>query len=151
MQKEKIINNKKLAKCINYAIEAHKEQKDYSGIPYIVHLVSVMNGVDTVDEKIVAILHDIIEDTEISDLKLATELNLPIYISKAIYAITHIKNESNEEYIKRVKNNKLATKVKIADLQHNMDLTRMINLDQDLVDRLNKKHVSAYKQLMSEE
>jgi len=145
-----ILNNNKLAECIYYAIEKHGKQKDYSGIPYIVHLISVTNMMENKKEKIVAVLHDIIEDTNINELQLISDLDLPAEIIDAITAITHRKNESNSEYIDRVRKNSLASKVKLADLKSNMDLTRMKDFDQELIDRLNKKHVAAYRQLIGE-
>jgi len=140
-----------LSNCIKYALEKHKDQTDYSNIPYVVHLISVMNGVNSEEEKIVAILHDILEDTSVTSEQLINDLGFTIQqldIVNAIIAITHIENEPNSDYIDRVKANKLATKVKIADLKHNMDLTRMKDLDEELVTRLNKKHVAAYRRLV---
>jgi len=141
------MDNKKLAECIYYAIEKHGEQKDYSGIPYIVHLISVMNKLDTIEEKIAAILHDIIEDTNVTADDLRRDLKLQNSTVDAIIHLTHFKNEPNEEYIERVKHNSLATKIKMEDLKHNMNLTRMLDLDEKLVHRLNEKHVRAYRQL----
>jgi len=76
-----------------------------------------MNSVVYEDEKIVAILHDIVEDTPIGVPDLEKDLELPKRIIDAIVAMTHFVNEPNSDYIQRVKENDLATRVKLADLK----------------------------------
>lgn len=111
---------------IDLANKYHHKQVDKSGLPYILHPLHVMNNVSGIEAKIVAILHDIIEDTPltIEDLMIhGFDLN----IVDAIDIITKIKGEHYDDYLKRVKDNELARIVKIADLSHNMDISRLAN------------------------
>ena len=110
------------AKSIAYI--AHAGQKDKAGNPYIDHPRTVASKMDTDEEKAVAWLHDVVEDTEwtLDDLK--TE-DFPESVLEAVELLTHGKNKPYMEYILRIKNNPLARKVKIADLSHNVDLSRL--------------------------
>ena len=105
--------------AFNLACDKHSEAKDKNGDPYILHPKYVSDKFDVLDFKIVAILHDIVEDTDVSleDLK---KLNFPNKIIKAIDAITRRENEAYFDYILRVKNNGIARLVKIEDLKHNL-------------------------------
>ena len=92
---------------------------------------------DTLESKIVAVLHDAIED---SDLKITdlVQQGFPDFIVKAIAAITKLDGEAYEDYILRVKSNAIARKVKIADLTHNMDISRIANPTEKDFQRLEK-------------
>ena len=113
-----------LEKAIAFAATKHSGQLDKSGVPYILHCLSVMNKCyPNVGAMVVAVLHDTMEDTnatgaEINDL-------CGTYIALAVRAITKDKNEDYDAYLERVKSNQLATTVKIADLEHNMEPSRM--------------------------
>ncbi|NUN64306.1 GTP pyrophosphokinase [Pseudanabaena biceps] len=115
-----------LALAIKIAHQAHAGQLDKAGKPYIAHPLTVMAQMDTVESKIVAVLHDAIEDSalKISDL---VRQGFPTYITDEIAAITKVDGEIYEEYIVRVKSNAIARQVKIADVSHNMDLSRIAN------------------------
>ncbi|MCK5129854.1 MAG: GTP pyrophosphokinase [Clostridiales bacterium] len=108
------------------AARAHKDQLDKSGAPYIDHPAMVMHMVRGKNNKVVALLHDTVEDTDVTITKLA-QLGFPDKIISAVDAITKRKGEPEEDYIVRVKGNKIALTVKIADLEHNADLTRISN------------------------
>ena len=108
------------------ATEAHKEQIDKAGKPYISHCQAVAAQLNTTEEKIVGWLHDVVEDTNITFSDLEKE-GIPEYLIEAIKAITKISGESYKQYIKRVKENKIALSVKIADMRHNCDLSRIAN------------------------
>lgn len=113
----------KLKTALLIAKLAHNGQVDKAGVDYMNHVYTVINGVKKKKEKIVAALHDVVEDTFVTtdDLK-------NIFSKKIIDAVDHIthrKNESYVDYIKRVKQNKIARKVKLADLTHNMDYSRL--------------------------
>jgi (p)ppGpp synthase/HD superfamily hydrolase len=108
---------KKIAK------KAHAGQTDRAGVDYIKHVQAVAKGVSGKAE-IVAWLHDVLEDSHFteSDLKKA---GISDEILKAVIAITKIEGEDYNSYLKRVKANKLARIVKISDMKHNMDLSRL--------------------------
>ena len=122
-----------LSKAIEIAIETHHQQRDKAGELYIYHPFNVMMNIKNEDKifelkcKIVAMLHDVLEDTK--DIS-ATESLLNTYIDseliECIRLLTKEKKGYNEkEYFKRIKENPIARTVKIADLTHNMDLSRL--------------------------
>lgn len=113
----------KLAELI--ATGAHYGQVDKGGSPYIGHPAAVASLVFTNEEKITAWLHDVVEDTDITCNDL-----YPLFggeITDAIDAVTRRKGEDRQVYLNRVKANSIARKVKIADLTHNSDLSRIKN------------------------
>jgi (p)ppGpp synthase/HD superfamily hydrolase len=110
----------KIAKEI--ATIAHKDQIDKAGKPYIRHLEAVASKVIGTEEKTVAWLHDIFEDTDFSHEQLS--VFFPRSIVEAVEALTKRPGESYEDYLRRIAENPLAIKVKMADLDHNTDLTR---------------------------
>lgn len=115
-----------LDKAIEIAHIAHKGQLDKAGKSYIGHPLRVMNNVETVEEKIVGILHDAVEDSDLTldDLKVAGFSDV---IIEAIDAITKREGEKRKDYLNRVMNNKIALRVKIADMTDNMDISRISN------------------------
>jgi len=127
-----------LNEAIRMATEAHAGQLDKIGRPYIEHPIAVMNMLDSQDEKIVAVLHDTIEDTDLTvhDLYRA----FPNYIVEAVIAITRLKGESSLDYLTRVANNSLARAVKKKDMAHNMSYERLMKLDKETRDRLIQKY-----------
>lgn len=115
-----------LNRAIKLAEIAHEGQLDKGGKPYIEHCIRVMNNVNTVEEKIVAVLHDVFEDTPYP-LKYLLAQGYSIEIYNALDAITKRKCEPYNNYILRIINNKLALIVKLADMEDNMNLTRINN------------------------
>lgn len=116
------MNNYELA--LKIATEAHKGQVDKAGVPYINHPLTVASLVDTEEEKIVALLHDTIEDTNITEQDLLN-YGFSNKIIEAVKLLTHNKNVPYMVYVAKIKDNELARKVKIADLTHNSDLSRL--------------------------
>ena len=106
------------------AIAMHDKQKDKGGAPYILHPIHVAEQMKTEEETIVALLHDVVEDTSVtlSDLQYLGFSDEVVY---AVDAITKRDGEKWKDYIDRVKENRIARKVKIADLNHNSDLSRL--------------------------
>lgn len=113
-----------LKEAIALAHRAHEGQVDKGGHPYIGHPLRVMAAVEDGETKIVAVLHDAIED---SDLSLAdlTAAEFPPRITQALDAITKRAGEDYEAYLQRVMANPLALGVKIADMEDNCDLSRI--------------------------
>lgn len=124
-------------KALEIAIKAHKGQRDLAGVDYIEHPKAVANLVNSDEEKAVAYLHDVLEDTYITEKDLL-QMGIPNNIVLAVKVLTKEKNEPYTKYIERVKENKLASTVKIADLQHNMNLSRIANPSKRDYERLEK-------------
>ena len=136
-----------LAKAVTIALEAHKEATDKAGMPYTGHIMRVMQAGRTYDEKIVGVLHDLVEDTHWTFDKLLEE-GFPTYIVDALRCVTKISDdEPYEEFIKRVKTNPLAVAVKLNDLTDNMDIRRLPDLTDKDVQRL-RKYLQAYRLLV---
>lgn len=117
------MDSKYIKMALDIATTAHEGQLDKGGHPYIEHPVAVASFVKTDEEKTVAYLHDVVEDTNVTLADLAAD-GFPEEIVTAVDAISQRDGESDEDYIERVKLNDLALHVKIADLKHNSDLSR---------------------------
>ncbi|MBP0019585.1 MAG: GTP pyrophosphokinase [Cyanobacteria bacterium SBLK] len=115
-----------LEKAIALAKKAHAGQIDKAGKPYINHPLRVMTALEGLDEKIVGVLHDTIED---SDLTLADldRFGFPDSIIQAIDSLSKRPQENYDDYLTRVMGNPLALKVKIADMTDNANLNRIAN------------------------
>ena len=138
-----------LEKAIEIANEAHKGQYDKAGNDYIGHPLRVMDMGKTEDEKIVGVLHDVIEDTDWTFEALVAE-GFSEEIIAALRCVTKTsENENYDDFIERVKKNPLAVAVKINDLTDNMDIRRLPYLSDKDVKRL-KKYLKAYKKLIGE-
>ena len=137
--------NSLLEKAFQIAIDAHKGQTDKAGAPYIFHPIRVSNRCSTDDERIVALLHDTIEDTEVTAEYLLME-GLPRNIVDAILSVTRNEDENYEDFIKRSRLNPIGRQVKLHDLEDNMDITRLNELTEKDLYRLNK-YIKAYKYL----
>lgn len=124
-------------KALEIAKKAHRLQVDKSGIDYILHPMKVASLVNTDEERAVAYLHDVIEDTDITSNDLLRE-GIPVNIVEAVVVLTKNKAYTYKQYLERVKKNELAKVVKIADLQHNSDISRLKNITQKDLDRLEK-------------
>ena len=123
--------------AIEVAIEGHKGRKDRYGEPYILHPLRVMMKMNTREEKITAVLHDIIEDTDMT-LDELRKKGFPENILTAIDCLSKREGEEYEAYIERARSNPIALRVKIADLEDNMDLRRIKTMTLKDVDRLSK-------------
>ena len=138
-----------LERAIQIATEAHKGQFDKAGREYIGHPIRVMEMGKTEDEKIVGVLHDVIEDTDWTFERLEAE-GFSQEIINALRCVTKTsENENYDDFIDRVKKNPLAAAVKINDLTDNMDIRRLPYLSDKDVKRL-KKYLKAYKRLTGE-
>lgn len=130
--------------------EYHKGQVDKAGVDYFSgHITSVVNGVNTLEEKTVAYLHDTAEDTKLTYVDLMV-LDFSDRVINAVIALTKDKKESYKDYLKRVKANELATAVKLSDLTNNMDLSRLKQITEVDKKRL-EKYKKAYKYLKEQD
>jgi len=138
----------KNAMCIAY--EAHKDAMDKTGVPYIYHPVHLAEQMDNETACCAALLHDVVEDTNLTfdDLKARGVSDRVIDV---VRLLTHDVNEEYMDYIRRIKEsgNMDAMKIKLADLRHNSDITRLRSPGQEVLKRV-EKYMAAYEMLMSE-
>ena len=135
-----------LERAIEIATEAHRGQFDKAGNDYIQHPLRVMAAGKTTNEKIVGVLHDVVEDTDWTFERLAAE-GFSSEVVEALQCVTKLsESEPYDKFIARVKTDKLAVAVKLNDLTDNMDIRRLPYLSDKDVKRL-KKYLKAYKQL----
>ncbi|NPV10470.1 MAG: phosphohydrolase [Ignavibacteria bacterium] len=132
-----------LEKALEIAINAHKGQKDKAGMEYILHPIRVMLRGETEIEKICGILHDVIEDSNLTFEDLRNEGFSEEVISVLKLLTKESENEDYDKFIERVKQNPIAVKVKINDLLDNLDITRLKELNDRDLKRLNK-YLKAY-------
>lgn len=135
----------KVFKALNLAQFAHKNQVDKSGNEYILHPISVAAAMSKEEEIIVALLHDTIEDSDVT-LDSIREM-FGETIAQAIDSLTHREGEDYFDYIARIKTNPLAQKVKLSDLANNMNLSRLDSVTEKDLNRV-KKYIKAYKFLL---
>ena len=135
-----------LERAVEIAVEAHSGQYDKAGCEYISYPMRVMEAGNTVNEKIVGVLHDVVEDSAWTFEQLASE-GFSSEIIEALRCLTKITaDEPYDKYIARIRKNPLAIAVKLNDLTDNMDIRRLPYISDKDVKRL-KKYLKAYKQL----
>ncbi len=135
-----------LERAVEIAREAHWGQLDKSGEEYIGHPLRVMAAGATLEEKIVGVLHDVVEDSSWT-LGMLSDEGFSQEVIDALRCLTKLpEGESYDKYIARIKSNPLAVAVKLNDLSDNMDIRRLPYLSDKDVKRL-KKYLKAYKQL----
>jgi (p)ppGpp synthase/HD superfamily hydrolase len=130
-----------LARAISIAAVGFQDKFDKAGRPYILHCLRVMDKMETDEEKIVAILHDTIEDGVCTLNDLINE-KFSQNVLFSLILLTHEKEDSYDDYIKKISTDSLATKVKLADLKDNSDITRLKGLTKKDFDRMEKYHRS---------
>jgi hypothetical protein len=128
-----------LGKAIAIAAQAHQDQKDRAGLPYILHPLRVMQQMDNENEKIAATLHDVIESTSWTLEQLKTA-GFSKEVLKIVECLTRDAEEPYESYIDRVSEDSIATKIKLADLEDNMDLRRLPELTDENLNWLKEYH-----------
>ena len=135
-----------LEKAIEIAARAHAGQRDKEGLPYILHPLRVMAGVQGTEAKIVAVFHDVIEDTPVTADDLRRE-GFPEAIIASVLCVTHRQDEPYADYVVRCKGNEVARLVKLSDLEDNSRLSRTIlrleRIEHDLA-RI-RQYVLSYK------
>lgn len=132
-------------KALYIMLKAHRGQKDKGGKPYFLHPLRVSKQLSNKKEKIVALLHDVLEDSNFTIDDLAF---LDIEQKKALLLLTHKKEDPYFEYIKKISQNKIARNVKLSDLKDNMTLTRLKEIKQEDIQRI-KKYKKAKEILMA--
>ena len=119
-----MIYTDKTKEAMKLCFEAHKDQKDKGGLPYVFHPFHVAEQMDDEESTIVALLHDVVEDSGYT-LESLAEKGFGDAEIEALRLLTHDDEVPYFEYIRRIKTNPLATKVKRADLEHNSDASRL--------------------------
>ena len=110
--------------AMKLAYRAHHGQVDYNGIPYIFHPIHLAETMDDEFSCCVALLHDVVEDTDVTldELKAI----FPPEVTDAVALMTHHEDVDYFDYVRTIKNNPIARKVKLADLAHNRDQSRCV-------------------------
>ena len=132
-----MLYTQKTKKALKLCFEAHKEQKDKSGIPYVFHPIHVAEQMTTEETTIVALLHDVLEDTDytVEDL---WEAGFDKTVTDALILLTHDDDTDYMDYVRAIKENPIAKAVKLADLEHNSDLSRLDVVDKRALERIER-------------
>lgn len=133
-------------KAMKIAFQAHRGQTDRAGIDYVNHPLHVAESMDTEDETCVALLHDVIEDTDWT-LDMLRNEGFSESVLDALALLTHDDTVPYMDYIEALKDNPIAVKVKLADLAHNSDLDRLAEITEGDLGRL-KKYEEARRRLL---
>lgn len=137
-------------KAVIIATKAHEDRTDKGGAPYITHPLRVAEKCSTMESKIVAVLHDVIEDTAINEEMLLNE-GFPKVIVDAVVALSRTAGQSYYHYVEALKKNPIAREVKTHDLEDNLNILRLNRLiDEKDLERINK-YIRCYHFLMSNE
>ena len=126
-----------LERAIAIAATAHEGQVDKGGSPYILHPLKVMLRVNTLEERIVAVLHDVVEDCGVSLDDLRKE-GFSEAVLMAIESVTKVPGESYETFVERAAHNPIGRVVKLADLEENSDLSRIAQPSWEDLERIEK-------------
>ncbi len=124
-------------KAMRLCFSAHKDQVDKSGLPYVFHPIHLAEQMTDEETTVTALLHDVVEDTAytLDDLR---DMGFPETVLAAIALMTHDEGIPYLEYVARLKGNRIARTVKLADLRHNSDLTRLDVADENALARVEK-------------
>ena len=138
-----MIYTDKTKNAMKLCFEAHKDQVDKSGMPYVFHPFHVAEQMKDEVTTIVALLHDVVEDTKYTLDDIAAR-GFGQDVVDALALMTHDKNVPYLEYVAKLKNNPVARAVKLADLAHNSDPTRL-----DVIDEKAKERFDKYKKAIA--
>lgn len=136
-----------IEKSLEIALKAYSGQKDKAGKTYILHPLRLMAKMETEEEMSAALLHDVIEDSDYTAEDLLDN-GIPSNVVKAVQSLTKIHGESYEIFIERVLLNKLASKIKKADIEDNINVLRLDSVSSKDLKRIAKYH-KAWKTLNS--
>lgn len=124
---------------LEIALDAYADKKDKAGKTYILHPLRIMSKMNTEEEMSVALLHDVIEDSDYTVEDLLSK-NIPAEVVSAVQCLTKIKGENYEKFIERVLKNKLASKIKKADIEDNINILRLTSVENKDFERVAKYH-----------
>ena len=124
-------------KALCLCFEAHRDQKDKSGMPYVFHPFHLAEQMDDEISTVCALLHDVVEDTEytLDDLR---NMGFPEEVIQVLSLLTHDESVPYMDYVMEISKNEIAKKVKLCDLAHNSDMTRLDTVDERAISRAEK-------------
>ena len=135
-------------KSLEIVTKVFNDKVDKGGFPYVIHLLKVYSGVSDYLEKVCALLHDVIEDTDVTydDLK---NVGYSEEVIEILTILTKLKGEDYRDYVKRIidSENYHAMNIKLADLRHNMDSSRIKNPTPNDYERITKRYEPAYEKI----
>ena len=128
-------------KALLLSFNAHKDQVDKGGLPYVYHPFHLAEQIDTEEAATAALLHDVVEDTDytIEDI---IAMGFPKSVTDALALMTHDDTTPYMDYVAKIKSNPIAKAVKLADLRHNSDTSRLDIIDEKVLRRVQKYHVA---------
>lgn len=124
-------------KALRLSFDAHKDQVDKSGMPYVYHPFHLAEQMDSEETVTVALLHDVVEDTDYT-MEDMIAMGFPKSVTDALALMTHDKAVPYMDYVAKIKANPIATAVKLADLRHNSDTSRLETIDETVLRRVQK-------------
>ena len=138
-----MIYTEKTKQALALCFEAHKNQKDKCGMPYVFHPFHLAEQMDSEETTIVALLHDVVEDTPYTLEDLA-QMGFGQRVIHALQLLTHDPKVEYMDYVRAIRHDSVAKAVKLADLQHNSDLSRLDTVDAEALAR-QRKYLQAIK------
>ena len=143
-------NDDLIYKSLEIVTRLFNDKEDKGGQPYVIHLLKVYSGVSNYLEKVCALLHDVVEDTDVSyhDLE---EVGYNSDVIEILEILTKIKGEDYRKYIDRIikSENIHAMNIKLSDLRHNMDISRIKNPTTNDYERVSKRYEPAYQKILN--
>lgn len=134
-----MIYTEQTKKALKLCFAAHKDQKDKSGLPYVFHPFHLAEQMQTEETAVVALLHDVVEDTDYTLDDLA-QMGFGEPVMAALELLTHGEDVDYMDYVRAIKENPIAKAVKLADLAHNSDISRLDTVDKKALQRREKYH-----------
>lgn len=128
--------NLRINDAIRMAADVHGGQTDKGGQPYVLHPLRVMHGCKSLEAKIVAVLHDVAEDTDVTLEQLSEQFGPEVGL--ALEHLTKRPGDDYARYIDRIAKHRIAREVKIQDIKDNMDVSRLPTVGEQDVTRLEK-------------
>ena len=137
-------------KSLEIVTHLFNDKCDKGGFPYVIHLLKVYSALSSYQEKVCALLHDVLEDTDVTSFDLE-EVGFSKDIISVLMILTKEKGEDYRLYIERIINSqsKMAMEIKLADLRHNMDITRIKNPTTNDYERISKRYEPAYQKIQN--
>lgn len=145
-----MIYTEQTKKAMKIAYDAHQGQLDKGGVPYVFHPWHLAEQMDDELSTIVSLLHDVVEDTDWTVEQLAAE-GFSTEVLEILRLLTHPKGQPYMEYVAGLQHNPVAVKIKLADLRHNSDFTRLSAITADQQARLERKYAPAFALLEGKE
>ena len=135
--RDEMIYTEQTKKAMTLCFRAHRDQLDKSGMPYVFHPFHLAEQMQTEQTTIVALLHDVAEDSPITLAQIA-QMGFGEAVMEALALLTHDPGVDYMDYVRAIRENPIAKAVKLADLRHNSDLSRLDTVDEKALERREK-------------